>query len=103
MWNSLNNRKTLQLQKGVLIRKHFASGWKASWMAYQESHDRNPTAVQTAPLSKKERIGLHKNLATAESSSAVQIHTDKIGFVQFLQQQRVPTVTSPTCECSWNS
>lgn len=42
-----------------------------SWEAYQKSHDRNPNVAQMAPLSKKEKLDLHANLARAESSLAV--------------------------------
>ena len=56
-----------------------------------------------AQLLKKERLDLYGNLAKAESSLAVQIRTEKIGFAQFLHRLRVPAVTSPSCDCGWHS
>lgn len=54
-----------------------------------KKHDRSPTIAQTAQLRRKERLAVHANLAKAESPSAVQIRTEKIGFAQFLHRQRV--------------
>ena len=56
-----------------------------------------------AQLLKKERLDLHGNLAKAESSLAVQVRTEKIGFAQFLHRLRVLAVTSPACDCGWHS
>lgn len=67
------------------------------------AHDRNPTAAQTVSLRKNEILNLHANLAKAESSLAVQTRTEKTGFAQFPHRQRVPSITSPACECGWNS
>lgn len=86
-----------------LIEKHFAEKWRLSWGSYQRKHDRSPMVVQTAKLLIKERLGLHGNLAKAESVLAVQIRTEKIRFAQFLNRQRVPVVTSPACDCGWHT
>ena len=99
----LHGYKTLQRQKKRLLEKHFFEKWRLSWESYQRKHDRNRTAAQMASLLKKERLDLHGNLAKAESSLAVQIRTEKIGFAQFLHRQRVPAVTSPACDCGWHS
>lgn len=95
--------RALQRQRKKAIKKHFADKWQSSWSTYQEKHDRYPTTAQTAPLHRKERLDLHANLAKAESSLAVQIGTEKIGFAQFLHRQHVPAVTSPACDCGWHS
>ena len=95
--------RTLQRQREKLIAKHFADKWQSLWDIYQRKHNRNPTVAQTAQLLKKERSEIHGSLAKAESSLAAQIRTEKIGFAQFLHQQRVPAVTSPACECGWHS
>ena len=94
--------RTLQRQREKLIAKHFADKWQSSWDKYQKKHDRNPTVAQTAQLLKKERLDRRRSLAKAESSLAVQIRTEKMGFAQFLHQ-RVPAVMSPACECGWHS
>lgn len=54
----------------------------------------------TAPLS-KERLRIPKGLAKAESSLAMQMHTEKIGLADCLHRQRKPAVTSPSCQCGW--
>ena len=99
----LEGFRALQRQREKLIKKHFADKWQSSWDTYQKKHDCNPTAAQAERLPKKERLDLHANLAEAESSLAVQIHTEKIGFAKFLHQQRGPSSTLPAYDCGWSS
>lgn len=59
---------------------------------------RDRSAAQTAPPSKK-TINLHKSLEKAESWLATQIRSGKIGLIDFLYRQQVPSVASPACLC----
>lgn len=82
------------------LRTVFKEQWKREWASYQAGLDGPGTAAQQGELRPK-RLGLHKNLSKPESSLAVQIRSEKIGFADFLFRQRVPTVTSPACSCGY--
>lgn len=44
---------------------------------------------------------LHEGLCKAESSLAIQLQTEKIGFAAFFYKRRVPGVLSLVCQCGW--
>ena len=47
------------------------------------------------------RDKLLQSLRKAESSLAIQLRTEKVGFAAFLHARRVPGVISPACRCGW--
>ena len=89
-----------RIKHARIISNHFSKQWQSSWEAYKSTKS-SPTAALTTPLSKK-RLCMHEGLAKAESSLATQIRTEKIGLADFLHRRRVPTVTSPACQCGWH-
>ena len=78
----------------------FDKKWSKIWKKDPDKHNLNPTVAQSFPIDCK-RPRIHANLTRAESSLGTQIRTEKIGFAGFLYRQRVPTVTSPACQCGW--
>ena len=84
-----------------LIKGWVKKRWKGRWEAY----------LSTIPSTKKtpaydgelgrQRDKLHHNLRKAESSLAIRLRTEKVGFAAFLHARRVPDVVSPACQCGW--
>lgn len=92
-----------RLAKKVFSKKTqsiFTQQWRSMWEAYRATKT-DPSASLAAGLSRK-RLQIHEGLARAESSLATQIRTEKVGFADFLHQQRVPMVTSPACPYGWH-
>ena len=91
---SLCNRKSL-------MTKWVKKRWKERWEAH----------LKTVPSTKKtpahdgelgrQRDKLHHGLRKAESSLAIQLRTEKVGFAAFLHTHRVPGVIPPACRCGW--
>ena len=91
---SLCNRKSL-------MTKWVKKRWKERWEAH----------LKTVPSTKKtpahdgelgrQRDKLHQGLRKAESSLAIQLRTEKVGFAAFLHARRVPGVITPASRCGW--
>ena len=43
----------------------------------------------------------HQSIRKAESSLAIQLRTERIGFAAFLHTPRVLDIVSPACQCGW--
>ena len=85
----------------TIISKWAKQKWEKRWNHYLDSI---PIARKTPAHDCKlgpPRDKLHQGLRKAESSVAIQLRTEKVGFAAFLHARRVPDVVSPACQCGW--
>ena len=84
-----------------LVKKWIKRRWEEQWEAYLNTVP--PTKKTPAHEGKlgQQRNMLYQGLRKAESSLAVQLRTEKVGFAAFLHARRVPDVVSPACQCGW--
>ena len=83
----------------------FAKKWaKQKWSERWEHYLDTVPALRKTPAHEPKlstRKKLHQGLRKAESSVAVQLRTEKVGFAAFLHERKVPGVLSPACGCGW--
>ncbi len=85
------------------LRKEIQTWWEGRlqgrWLHYQ----RGLRGKATSPAQKGDlvwgRWDLHEGLKKPESSAAVQLRTEKIGFSHFLFTRKVPEVQNSSCPC----
>ena len=87
--------------KKGLMTKWAKKRWKERWEAYLNTvPSTKKTPAHNGEL-RRQRDKLHQRLRKAESSLAIQLRTEKVGFAAFLHARRVPGVISPACRCGW--
>ena len=85
--------------RNKIIRNWAKYKWRERWEQYLGN---TPPASRTVAHDHElQRNKLHRTLRKAESSLAIQLRTEKVGFAAFLHARRVPDVISPACQCSW--
>ena len=77
------------------------SAWQAVRTAYQAGVPEPGRTPAQGPEDWRTRRELHRNLTKAESSTLIQMRTEKIRFAHFLFRRRVPGIQSASCECGW--
>ena len=94
--------------------------WEATWAPQtrlpnnQEEPPANPRAWKAAHFytDKEGRAKMnfkgtpseiHNNLKRAQSSIAIQIRSEHIGFNSYLHRRKVPGIDSPRCQCGYSS
>jgi len=87
------------VNKKQAIRKaidtRYALDWKLRWSkGTKGQHTRH-----ISPFPTKEHLKAHRGREKFISSLIVQLRTGKIGFNAFLHDRKVPTITSPGCDC----
>lgn len=92
----LSTCRNLQNQRGKTNRKFIADKSQTSRDAYQRSHDRDPTAAQTASSSKKGRLRLHAEPGQGrEFVDGPDTYREDFLCTINSYRQRVPAVTFP--------
>ena len=87
-----------QVSSGMLAKKWARQKWDERRGHYTVLALRKTPAHEPKLSTRKK---LHQGLRKAESSLAVQLRTEKVGFAAFLYERKVPGVLSPACECGW--
>jgi len=85
------------------LQKRMLTWWEGRQQGRWRHYQRGLEGRNTSPAQKGDLVGgrwdLHKGLKKPESSAAVQLRTDKIGFNYFLFIRKVPGILSPSCPC----
>ena len=84
-----------------LVKKWVKKRWEEQWEAYLSTvPSTKKTPAHDGKLGQQQDM-LHQGLRKAETSLAVQLQSEKVGFAAFLHARRVPDVVSPACQCGW--
>ena len=84
-----------------MVRKWAMEKWEKSWKHHLDTVSRSKRTPAHNEVFGHQRDKLHQGLRKAESSLAIQLRTEKIGFAAFLHARKVPHIISLACQCGW--